>query len=787
MILLKNSLYRYRHWLVISLVFLIGYYFCLPKKIFRDPYCTVLNDRNGKLLSASIAADGQWRFPYSGEIPEKFSEALLLTEDKRFYHHWGVDPMSMARAIRQNIAAGKVVSGGSTITMQVIRLSRKNQSRTMVEKIIEVILTTRLEFRYSKKEILQLYAAHAPFGGNVVGLEAACWRFFGRTSSELSWSEAALLAVLPNNPSLLHLGKNRVRLKEKRNRLLHRLAETGKIDPLTLELSLAEEIPEKPLALPKLAPHLLTRAAVEGHGQQMIRTTLDLYIQQRCGQIIHDHHQRLKGNQVNNAAVLVMEVETGHVLAYVGNTDSGKENDEEVDMINAPRSTGSILKPFLYAAMLKEGKMLPHTLYPDVPTFINGYSPKNFSKDFDGAVSASDALIRSLNIPIVHELRDYRFEKFHGLLKNIGLTTLSDQPSRYGLTLILGGAEGKLWDITGAFASMARTLNHYFEHPGKTRYRRSDFHPPVYEFKKETKEEELDETSWLSAASIFQTFETLKEVYRPGEGSGWKYFSSAKKIAWKTGTSFGFRDGWAVGVNPKYAVGVWVGNADGEGRPGLTGTETAAPILFDVFSSLPGNEWFRQPVSEMVQVATCTQSGHRATERCSATDTIWIARPGLETKPCPYHKKIFLTADKKQRVNTSCETVANMVTENWFVLPAVQEYYFKKKNFSYQSLPPLRAGCENPNTVAGLDIIYPKGDSKIFIPRQLDGSLGHALFEATHRNANAILYWHLDNTYLGFTIKNHRLPVTPSHGKHTLLILDENGESVSRTFDVVSR
>jgi penicillin-binding protein 1C len=787
LILLKNFLYRYRHWLVISLVFLIGYYFCLPKKIFRDPYCTVLNDRNGKLLSASIAADGQWRFPYTGEIPEKFSEALLLTEDKRFYHHWGVDPMSMARAIRQNIAAGKVVSGGSTITMQVIRLSRKNQSRTMVEKIIEVILATRLEFRYSKKEILQLYAAHAPFGGNVVGLEAACWRFFGRTSSELSWSEAALLAVLPNNPSLLHLGKNRVRLKEKRNRLLHRLAETGKIDPLTLELSLAEEIPEKPLALPKLAPHLLTRAAMEGHGQQMIRSTLDLYIQQRCGQIIHDHHQRLKGNQVNNAAVLVMEVETGHVLAYVGNTDSGKENDEEVDMINAPRSTGSILKPFLYAAMLKEGKMLPHTLYPDVPTFINGYSPKNFSKDFDGAVPASDALIRSLNIPIVHELRDYRFEKFHGLLKNIGLTTLSDQPSRYGLTLILGGAEGKLWDITGAFASMARTLNHYFEHPGKTRYKKSDFHPPVYEFKKEKNEEELDETSWLSAASIFQTFETLKEVYRPGEGSGWKYFSSAKKIAWKTGTSFGFRDGWAVGVNPKYAVGVWVGNADGEGRPGLTGTETAAPILFDVFSSLPGNEWFRQPVSEMVQVATCTQSGHRATERCSATDTIWIARPGLETKPCPYHKKIFLTADKKQRVNTSCETVANMVTENWFVLPAVQEYYFKKKNFSYQSLPPLRAGCENPNTVAGLDIIYPKGDSKIFIPRELDGSLGHALFEATHRNANAILYWHLDNTYLGFTIKNHRLPVTPSHGKHTLLILDENGESVSRTFDVVSR
>jgi penicillin-binding protein 1C len=760
----------------------------LPTKIFRDPYCTVLNDRNGKLLSASIAADGQWRFPLEVDVPVKFEEALLLMEDKRFYHHWGVDPVSIGRAIKQNVGAGKIVSGGSTITMQVIRLSRKNKSRSFVEKIIEIILATRLEFRHSKKEILQLYSAHAPFGGNVVGLEAACWRFFGRSSTELSWSEAALLAVLPNNPSLIHLGKNRIRLKEKRDRLLQRLTDTGKIDALTLELSKAEEIPEQPLALPKLAPHLLTRTAKEGHAQKIIHSTIDINTQQRAAQIVSDHLQRLKANQIFNAAVLVMEVETGNVLAYVGNTESGKENDQEVDMINSPRSTGSILKPFLYAALLKEGKMLPHTLYPDIPTFINGYSPKNFSKEFDGAVHASGALIRSLNIPAVHELRDYRFEKFHSLLKNIRLTTLSDNPSHYGLTLILVGAEGKLWDITGAFASMARTLNHYFEHPGKARYNKNDFHPPSYQFEKAKKKEtELDENSWLSAASIFQTFETLKEVYRPGEGSGWKYFSSAKKIAWKTGTSFGFRDGWAIGVTPKYAVGVWVGNADGEGRPGLTGTETAAPILFDMFSSLPGNEWFRQPISEMVKVATCSQSGYRASELCSPTDTIWIAKAGLETLPCPYHKKIFLTHDSKFRVNASCASIDNMKSESWFVLPPVHEYYFKKKNNNYRSLPPFQPGCENPNTLAGMDIIYPKPNSKIYIPRELNGQLGNALFEATHRNPSATLFWHIDGTYLGATKKNHHLAVTPSAGKHTLLLLDENGDSQTRQFEVIQK
>lgn len=768
---------------------LVAYYFCLPKKVFHNPYSTVVNDRAGKLLSASIAIDGQWRFPSEGEVPDKFVQAILLAEDKRFNSHWGVDPLSIGRAVRENLNAGKVVSGGSTITMQVIRLSRRNPSRTFFEKAFEMILATRLEFRHSKKEILQLYAAHAPFGGNVVGLDAACWRFLGRSSKELSWAEAAMLAVLPNNPSLIHIAKNRNRLKEKRDRLLEKLAMNGKIDTLTLELSKAEEIPERPLPLPKLAPHLLTRAAKEGFGQKVLHSSLDLPMQQRTIQIVNDHYQRFKGNQIFNAAVLVVEIETGRALAYVGNTESGKENDEDVDMTNAARSTGSILKPFLYAAMLKEGKMLPHTLYPDIPTFINGYSPKNFSKEFDGAVSADHALTRSLNIPAVYELREYRSEKFYSLLKNIGITTLNQQPSHYGLTLILGGAEGKLWDITGSFASMARTLNHYFQHPGRQRYVRSDFHAPTYLLSDsvKTNANELEETSWLNAVSIYQTFEALKEVYRPGEGSGWKYFSSAKKIAWKTGTSFGFRDAWAVGVTPTYAVGVWVGNADGEGRPGLTGTEMAAPILFDVFSSLPGNDWFQAPASEMVQVATCAQSGYRASEFCTALDTILIARSGLETLPCPFHKKVFLTTDRKSRVNASCESVSNMKTENWFVLPPVQEFYFKKKNTSYQPLPPLRSDCTNPNSVATLDIIYPKANSKIFIPRELDGSLGNALFVAAHRNSNSTVFWHIDGTYLGLTKKSHRLPVSPASGKHTLLLIDENGESSSRSFEVMSK
>jgi penicillin-binding protein 1C len=788
----KNGLKKYwKPLAIISLLLIILFYFSLPPTLFSDPYSTVLEDQNKNLLSASIAADGQWRFPEEGSTPDKFKEAIVLYEDKRFYNHFGLDPISIGRAIQQNVKAGKIVSGGSTLSMQVIRLWRKNKSRTVFEKLIEVILATRLEFRYSKKEILALYASHAPFGGNVVGMEAACWRYFARPSDELSWAEAALLAVLPNNPSLIHLGKNRTRLKEKRDRLLTRLSQEGKFDPLALDLAKAEPIPENPLALPRMATHLLDRASKEGRAQQKIVSTIDASLQQRTQQILNDHHQRLRANQIFNAAAIVVEVKTGNVLAYIGNIEAGRQNHEQVDVANAPRSTGSILKPFLFAAMLDEGKMLSKTLQPDIPITINGFAPKNFSNEHDGAVPADKALIRSLNIPAVEELRDYRYEKFYELLKNIGITTLNKPSDHYGLSLILGGAEGTLWDITGVYASMARTLNNYFDHPGKTRYDKNDFHPlqytiTAYQLPLTVYQLQASSSSWLNASSIYLTFDALKELYRPGEETGWKYFSSSKKIAWKTGTSHGLRDGWAVGVNPDYAVGVWVGNADGEGRPGLTGTETAAPILFDIFSLLPGNEWFKPPASEMEKIPVCAKSGYRVSELCEAADSIWATKAGLQTTACPYHKKIHLSKDKKFRVHTECESLANMVATSWFVLPPLHEYYYKLRNNAYQSVPPYRKDCASPGTSVSMDLIYPKPDSRIFVPRELEGNMGSTVFEAAHQNPSAIIYWHLDGIFLGTTFKIHRMAISPAMGGHVLTLIDGTGEVVKRQFQILS-
>jgi penicillin-binding protein 1C len=770
--------------IAILAVLLIVYFFSLPDPLFSSSYSTVLLDKRGHLLSAAIAPDGQWRFPEQQTVNEKFAIAITTYEDKRFWWHPGFDPMAIARAIRQNWKAGKIISGGSTLSMQVIRLSLNNPPRTIFQKMREVVLATRLELRYPKEKILSLYAAHAPFGGNVVGLEAACWRWMGRAPEALSWAEAALLAVLPNNPGLLHLARNREQLTVKRNALLKKLFDGGHFDAMSYHLALAEPIPESPLPLPRIAAHLLDRVIAEGKSGRRVQTSIDRELQLQAQDVVDQHVDQLNAIRVFNGAAIVVEVESGQVLAYVGNTrDPG--HHEQVDVIRSPRSTGSILKPFLYAAMLEEGSMLPRTLQPDVPTLIGGYSPRNFSGQYEGAVAADQALIRSLNIPAVHELKEYRYEKFHHFLQQAGMTTLSKPADHYGLTLVLGGAEGTLWDITGMYASCTRVVNHYFDRPGAARYASTDIHPLTWKDSVWT-QSSPESGTLLHASSWWLTLEALRELYRPGEETGWRHFQSSRKIAWKTGTSFGFRDGWAVGVTPKYVIGVWVGNAGGEGRPGLTGTEAASPLLFSLAGLLPGTGWFDEPNGELREVAICSLSGQRASSFCDHVDTVRVQQSGLGTLVCAYHKLIHVTRDKHFRVHDNCEPLSNVVSIPWFILPPIQEYYYRSRNLSYRPLPPYRKDCQDPAATPVMDLIYPKLNARIFIPKLMDGTNSEAVWEATHRQAGKTIYWHLDGRYTGMTKGMHRLSTSPVPGRHTLTLVDDSGETITRTFEVIS-
>lgn len=775
---------RKGRWITLLLLLGIFYAFCLPKHLFTDPTSTVLLDKDGKLLGAKIASDGQWRFPERKNVPYKFAQCIIQYEDRQFYSHPGFNPFSFGRALKQNFKNGRVVSGGSTLTMQVIRIARKNPPRNIYQKLIEVILATRLEISYSKEEILALYASHAPFGSNVVGIDAASWRYFGREPEKLSWAESATLAVLPNSPSLIFPGRNQLRLKEKRDRLLDRLCIAKIIDATTCSLAKQEPLPGAPHPLPQYAPHLLERAAQEGHKGSIVQSTLDINMQQRVNGIIEKHHRVLKGNQIDNACAIVIDVPTGNVLAYVGNTAdaTSSDNGNDVDIITAPRSTGSILKPFLYAGMLSDGEILPNTLVPDIPTDLSGYNPQNFNRSYDGAVPARRALARSLNVPAVKLLQQYRVERFHALLKKVGLTTITQPPDHYGLSLILGGAEGKLWDLAGAYASMARTLTRYNETKS---YDKKDFHEPFYLPQPKSKNEApVAEHSYFDASAIWFTFEAMTEVVRPDEEVNWTEFLSANKIAWKTGTSFGFRDGWAIGVTPKYVVAVWVGNADGEGRPGLVGVQTAAPILFDIFNTLRSPEWFKRPDSDMEKVMVCRESGCRANELCDA-ELQFIPKSGMKSAACPYHQLIHLDASGQYRVTSDCEDVSKMKHVAWFILPPAEEYYYKSKNPNYKTLPPFRSDCGG-TTSNSMAFVYPREETQLYIPVELDGRPGKVVFEIAHRKKGVKVYWHLDDQYLGMTTDIHQFAMNPDPGKHTITVVDEFGESESMKFEIVN-
>lgn len=736
--------------LVLFAAMVIAYLCCLPRDLFKGTcYSTVVEDVNGELLGARISDDEQWRFPPVDSVPEKFAASITEFEDRWFRWHRGVNPFSIVRAAVGNIKAGKVTSGGSTITMQVIRLSRQGAKRSLGEKMIEAVLASRLELRCSKEEILALYASHAPFGGNVVGLEAASWRYFGRPPEELSWGESAVLAVLPNSPAMIHPGKNREKLLAKRDRLLDRLRERGYMDDTELELAKDEPLPDEPLPLPQEASHLVEYYCKAFPGQR-IRVSLNISLQRQVQAIADRWNDELAKSGINDLAAVVEDVRTGEILAYVGNANPERERPgAKVDIARSPRSTGSVLKPILYCAMLQEGELLPHSLLPDIPVNINGFSPQNFDRQFNGAVHADEALSRSLNVPSVHELRQFGVPRFLDILRRCGISTLTGSADHYGLSLILGGGECTLAEITSMYSKLSASY--------------------MYSDTSKTKEDaRLRNFPLKDKCAAWWTFEALKEVNRPDE-IDLSLVRSAKKIAWKTGTSYGFRDGWAVGVNSEYAVGVWAGNAQGQGAPGLVGGRTAGPVMFDIFNALPSlgvqngyarSGWFLEPApGDYIMAETCSESGFLHGPNCESADTLMLPRKAVRSRPCPYHR-----------------TVNGVKT---FVLPPAMEWYYRSLHPEYSPYVP-----EDRENHEFMEFIYPENGARIHIPRQLDGSVTGVNFSLAHRISGTTVFWHLDNDYVGETRLLHQLLLTPEPGKHNVTAVDEYGNSVSVSFSV---
>ena len=771
------------------MVLCLSYMFSLPEPLFDSPTSTIVYSNNGNLIGAHIADDGQWRFKPENPVPERIKKSIITFEDKRFYYHPGVDILRIGVAIVQNLRRGRFVSGASTITMQVIRLSKKNPDRNIFNKILEIILATRLELRYSKSSILKLYAANAPYGGNVVGFEAASWRYFGLPPDHLSWAQSATIAVLPNSPALIHPGSNRNLLLKKRNRLLKKMYDQKILDKTQYELALTEEIPPKPYPLPEIAPHLTDKINILNNGDQ-VTTFIDEELQEELNNIVRIHQNANENNEIFNCAVLVVRNSDGAVLSYTGNTeDPQKMHENYVDMIMANRSGGSILKPLLFVSAFEEGLITPNQILPDIPINIDGFTPENFNLKYCGVVRASTALSQSLNVPSVILLKNYGISRMISRMKDFGLTTINKDADYYGLPLILGSPDVKLWELVGVYSSFARILNHYNENGGK--YFENDIRTPSYSSENDNSEKKpktLDYAPTISAGAVYQIFEIMTELRRPDEEGDWQEFGSSKKIAWKTGTSYGLKDAWSIGISKNYTVGVWAGNSNGKGRPGLVGAKIAAPILFDVFGKLPDDPWFTTPHDDLKEAIVCRESGYLSSGNCEYPDTILVPKSANNLTVCQYHKQILTDPSGEYLVNENCSHKLPSQLSKRFVLPPTQEYYYRIKNPSYRGMPTKYLPCsetENSSMGKSMEFLYPNKFTKIIIPKDYDGKKGRVVFKIAHTDPKSKIFWHIDDKFIKSTEEFHSIEVLIGPGIHLLSATDDKGYQIFRKFEVL--
>lgn len=740
----------------------------IPSSLLKKTkdYSYALYDKNGILLGARVSSDEQWRFEPS-EVPDKFKKAIINYEDKRFYYHAGVDLFSIARAIKLNSSNHRIVSGGSTITMQTVRILLGNPERTYMQKIKEAFIAVLFEIRFSKKKILEFYSAYAPFGGNVVGLEAASWRYFNRPPYELTWAEAATLAVLPNQPALVYPGANSALLLEKRNSLLKKLNAKKIINNNNLQMALEEDLPSKPYPLPNAAYHYLEELIKNNNGKKTkFYTSLDYSIQKNTYRILEHWSLEFSKRDIKNAAALILNTKDLSILAWCGNTGADGRNIDSyaVDMIPARRSSGSLLKPFLYAAMLDSGELLPDQLVIDIPTRIGNYRPDNNIPRYSGVVPASEALTRSLNIPAIRELQEFGINRFLDILKKCGFTTFTRDSDEYGLPLILGGGEITMYEGASAYAQLMNKAAGYTS------------------------------KSPFSTGSAWLTVETLATGIRPDDEANWQSYTNSKKIAWKTGTSNGNRDAWAIGVTPEYTVAVWIGNASGEGKPDLKSVSTSAPVLFDIFSILPQTSWPQEPSEEMTAQEVCKHSGYAASFNCPETKTILRSKRAASPKLCPYCNTVSFTPDGKYRA--SAEDLSGQKAgiydgslpkiEKRFFLPPHLEYWYKNSNLSYQTLPDF-VPWHTSAIKDSFSIVFPQSGTNYIIPVEIDGSPGAMVMQAATRSSETILYWDLDGQFLGLTERIHEMTVSPLPGKHILTVTDNNGTIVKRIFEILEQ
>jgi len=744
----------------------------MPLPNIKPSYSKVLYSKEGILLSATISDDQQWCFPMDEEIPDKLTACIIIYEDEYFAYHPGVNPFSIIKAMWVNTKSGKTLRGASTIPMQVMRIKNRNAERNWYNKIKETLGAVKYSLLHRDKTILREWCEIAPFGGNTIGIKAAALRYFGRSVDKLSWAEYALLAVMPNGPSFANLTKNRKILQQKRDFLLRKLQRKGYFGTDELELYLDEELPVETKSIPQDAYHALQFLAKKNPGQNIFRSTIPYDLQIRIQEILNRESTFLKIDDIRNIAAIVVDIKSNHLIAYQGNVVAADGKFSYVDISQAPRSYGSLLKPLLYAHTLETAQLLPHEMVADIPTAIGDFQPENFDKKYRGAVPFEEMLIQSLNVPAVRVLNTVGLQSFYDMIKRLDISYLNKGADHYGLSIILGGGESSLWDLCRIYKGFAQNYNGF-----------SDPYKQV-QFLTDFPSESSKNVFAFSAGTMDYMVKAMSDLTRPREEKSWKMYGTDYKIAWKTGTSYGHKDAWALGFNGRYMVGVWVGNEGGEGRFDLTGITKAAPVMFKLFNALPDNQWFATtPVYHNKEIITiCIESGKIAGPLCKKTEKITTEKVSFKYQPCHYHQEILFNKEGLA-ISEDCAQQASR-KDTLFVLPSYMEYYYKNAHMDYKGIPIHDPACLP--SASSCKIIYPNDGLKIFLPKESAEKQNELIVKAYHREKDARIFWFVDDDYKKVTSNApHNCLLKLKTGAHTLTITDQWGNRDQVTFEIL--
>ncbi|WP_132055909.1 penicillin-binding protein 1C [Pseudocnuella soli] len=720
-------------------------------------YSTIITDERGQVLHAYLTPDQKWRMKTElSEISPLLQKAIVAKEDRYFFHHPGVNPFAVGRALVNNISKGRRTSGASTITMQVARLLHP-QKRTAGAKVVEAFRALQLEWKYSKKEILQLYLNLVPYGGNIEGVKSAAWLYFQKSPEHLSLAEIVALSIIPNRPSSLVVGKNNDAIIEGRNMWLQRLAATNVFTTQEIEDALAEPLLATRHSVPRHIPHLAYKLS-KASSDNNIKSFIWLNTQLKIEKLVADYVRSLRLHNIHNASVVVIDNQSHKVVSYVGSADFYDTTDGgQVNGAAAVRQPGSTLKPLVYGLCMDEGLLTPKQILYDVPIVYDGYAPENYDRQYSGPVTVEYALAHSLNIPAVRSLKQLGKDKIVGKLSAIQFKQIRKDESKLGLSLILGGCGTTLEELTGLFSAFANGGTFVAPH-----YAQTDERPlqvPV-----------------LSSSAAFFINNMLSKADRPDFPINWQATEHMPRIAWKTGTSYGRRDAWSIGYNKRFTVGVWVGNFSGLGVPDLSGAETATPLLFKIFNSIDYNSsesWFAPPEgTEQRQV--CTQSGLPPSAYCTEKTLDYFIPLVSATHTCEHAVEIKIDPEERISYCSQCAPQSGYRKKLYpHILPEMQAY-FAAKGTVYEQVPPHNPACEKIFQTGGPQIISPQNATEYFVsktnpePIQLSAQAGNDVSK---------LYWYVNDQFYKATGANEKPFYLPAEGPLKISCTDDKGRN----------